>query len=323
MLSPGPGSAPVRFSTRRLPERQRVPIWCEAFGRQVVRVNIEPLSDHPFAAEATVRALLGLRSMTFVGSPARNERPANLIADGDDAVVLLVNVTGTLTASQRGRDVSLGRGDSTLLLHAEASALTHSHVHYRGLIVPRAPLAALVTHVEDAAMRLIPHADEGLRLLMSYLKAVWENPEPERPALQHLIATHVCDLVAMIIGASRDGVAIAKEGGVAAARLAAIKTDIIRNAGHPDLTLLAVAKRQSVTPRTIQRLFESDGATFSAFVLGQRLARGHRMLADKRYAAWTIGAIAFAAGFGDLSYFHRVFRRRYGATPSEIRAESS
>ena len=47
------------------------------------------------------------------------------------------------------------------------------------------------------------------------------------------------------------------------------------------------------------------------------------MLADKRYAAWTIGAIAFAAGFGDLSYFHRVFRRRYGATPSEIRAESS
>jgi predicted TIM-barrel fold metal-dependent hydrolase len=30
-------------------------------------------------------------------------------------------------------------------------------------------------------------------------------------------------------------------------------------------------------------------------------------------------AIALAAGFGDLSYFHRVFRRRFGATPADMR----
>jgi len=43
------------------------------------------------------------------------------------------------------------------------------------------------------------------------------------------------------------------------------------------------------------------------------------MLADPRYAAETISAIAFACGFGDLSYFNRVFRRQYGATPSAVR----
>jgi AraC-like DNA-binding protein len=31
--------------------------------------------------------------------------------------------------------------------------------------------------------------------------------------------------------------------------------------------------------------------------------------------------VAFDAGFGDLSYFNRVFRRCYGSTPSEVRAE--
>jgi AraC-like DNA-binding protein len=36
----------------------------------------------------------------------------------------------------------------------------------------------------------------------------------------------------------------------------------------------------------------------------------------------TISAIAFDASFGDLSHFNRLFRRRFGATPSEVRAET-
>ena len=46
------------------------------------------------------------------------------------------------------------------------------------------------------------------------------------------------------------------------------------------------------------------------------------MLNDVRYATSAISAIAFAAGFGDLSYFHRVYRRRYGATPAETRNDA-
>jgi AraC-like DNA-binding protein len=33
-----------------------------------------------------------------------------------------------------------------------------------------------------------------------------------------------------------------------------------------------------------------------------------------------ISTIAIESGFGGLSYFNHVFRRRYGATPSDIRA---
>jgi AraC-like DNA-binding protein len=43
------------------------------------------------------------------------------------------------------------------------------------------------------------------------------------------------------------------------------------------------------------------------------------MLTDLNYADRSISAVAFEAGFGDLSYFNRTFRRRFGATPSDVR----
>ena len=68
-------------------------------------------------------------------------------------------------------------------------------------------------------------------------------------------------------------------------------------------------------------LFEAEGTSFSQFVLEQRLASAHDMLADWRFDHLTITAVAYAAGFGDLSYFNHTFRRRYGATPREVRKE--
>jgi AraC-like DNA-binding protein len=72
----------------------------------------------------------------------------------------------------------------------------------------------------------------------------------------------------------------------------------------------------------VQMLFESEGTTFSRFLLDQRLAHAHHMLSNPLLAKRTISTIAYEAGFGDLSHFNRAFRRRYGVTPSDIRAGS-
>jgi methylphosphotriester-DNA--protein-cysteine methyltransferase len=45
-----------------------------------------------------------------------------------------------------------------------------------------------------------------------------------------------------------------------------------------------------------------------------------------RLAAWHVifgkTLIKLDIGFGDLSYFNRAFRRRYGASPSDVRARA-
>jgi transcriptional regulator GlxA family with amidase domain len=48
--------------------------------------------------------------------------------------------------------------------------------------------------------------------------------------------------------------------------------------------------------------------------------RAHQMLTDPRLANRPVISVAFDTGFQDLSYFNRTFRRRFGGTPSEVRA---
>jgi AraC-like DNA-binding protein len=102
-------------------------------------------------------------------------------------------------------------------------------------------------------------------------------------------------------------------------RLDAIKREIAEHLSCHDLSLAAVAGRQGITPRYVQLLFRAEGTTFSRFLLRERLKCAHRMLMHPNYSGWTISAIAFEVGFGDLSYFNHAFRRRYAASPSSTR----
>jgi hypothetical protein len=48
-----------------------------------------------------------------------------------------------------------------------------------------------------------------------------------------------------------------------------------------------------LSPRSLQKLFDNDGTTFSEYVLGQRLAHAHRALSDPRRMGEKIATIVF------------------------------
>jgi len=50
------------------------------------------------------------------------------------------------------------------------------------------------------------------------------------------------------------------------------------------------------------------------------LAHAHRLLADPAHAHLLVASIAYEAGFSDLAAFNRLFKQRYGATPTQVRA---
>jgi AraC-like DNA-binding protein len=314
-----------RFSTDALPERERGEAVHALYGRRSV-MAYEALPDVPIYLDFTQRQLPGLLLATGTSGAMRGERTRRHLADGVVDLRLSVSLGRGLIWFGRGREVIQHPGDAVLTSCAEP--ITHRPIfpHKRGpyftLRVPREALAPLVTDIDDAVLRLIPASTGALKLLANYVGMLEDDEALATPELRRLVVTQIYDLVALTIGATRDAAAIAEGRGVRAARLRAIKADIAERLAQGDLTVAAVASRQRISESYVRKLFESEGSSFSEWVLGARLIRAHRMLTDPRFAGRSITSVAFDAGFGDLSYFNRSFRRRFGATPSEIRAEA-
>jgi AraC-like DNA-binding protein len=65
---------------------------------------------------------------------------------------------------------------------------------------------------------------------------------------------------------------------------------------------------------------KTTGRSFTHHLLERRLENAAALLRDPRWRERRIADVAAEAGFTDLSHFSRAFRRRYGATPSDVRA---
>jgi AraC-like DNA-binding protein len=322
MISDRGDFRPVHFSSDALPARDRIAVWREVYGQTTLRLDIEPLRDRPFQADMRLRALPGLKLVAGMVGGVRDARTRALMADGNDDFGLALNWTGQCVASQCGQEAALGTRDAVLLSCGHVGTFFRpSPTRYIGIRIPRAVLTALVPDVDNMLGRLIPRVDGTLKLLHDYAAMLLGDDVLTTRESQHLAVNHVYDLVALTLGATRDTAAIAEGRGARVARLRAIKADIDKNLNRRDLTLNSLAVRQRVTPRYIQRLFASEGTSFTEYVLGRRLNLAHSLLNDPRLTDRPVSAIAYEAGFGDLSNFNRVFRRHYGATPSDIRAK--
>src|SRR5262245_33895413 len=283
-------------------------------------VTFDPIPDLVCGIDFGIRKLpeLGLLSGTVRG--VRHVHAPRDSGDGNDDFSLHLNVSGLSTVVSRRGETTLRDGDAMLLSYSAGRTINRpALVDHRVIRLPRASLRPLVHNVDDAVLHPIPRGTGMLNLLRCYVDTLFDDPVLSAPDVRQLLVTQLCDLVAVTIGATRDAAAVAEGRGIRAARLRAIKTDIEANLALGDVSVAAVARRQNVSDSYIRKMFEGEQTSFSEFVLTRRLFRVHRLLMDPRRVKQSIASLAFEVGFGDLSYFNRVFKRFYGATPSEIR----
>jgi AraC-like DNA-binding protein len=314
------------FDTQTLPGNDRLAVWREVFGRQVARLDLRPVdSAETYRAEIAALPLPGL-SISFCDyEGVQSARTPELTADGRDDVMIGFVESGSIHVAQAGRELSLTPGRATMLSTSLPSvAAAPGKLRLFNLVIPRPIIAARAPRVENGFAREVVGDALALTLLRHYTRTLFDSSDEQlTPLFLHTAVSHVHDLVALALGATRDSAEEARGRGLRAARLQAIKADMAKRLSNPCLTADGIARKHGVSCSYVRRLFEFEGTTFSEHLLNTRLAAAYRRLTDPNLRDRTILSIAMDAGFSDQSWFNRSFRRHFGAKPSDVRTMSA
>lgn len=91
----------------------------------------------------------------------------------------------------------------------------------------------------------------------------------------------------------------------------------MRNNYDKEITLEDLAKQVSMTEASFSRFIKKrTGLTFVESLNNIRLGHASRLLID---TTMNIAEISFKCGFNNLSYFNRVFKKKYACTPRQFR----
>ena len=311
----------LRLSSRSFDGPEREEAFHELYGREILKLDIEPLQDEPVEVELLLRALPGLAIATATTSRILCSHTTMMI-DNDDPVIV-VNQSGSATYKQNGHETTIGPGDAILTTNGLAGvASSHTARRMINWRVSRALIAPLVANFDDAIGKPIGQGNPALPFFLSYLDVLNDRQSLADPGLRRAAVTHMLDLGALMLGARADAAEVANKRGVLAARMRSIKAYILSDLGNPALTTATVAAHHGISASYVRKLFKAEETSFTEFVLTQRLAAAYQMLTDLRFIDRSISRIAHDAGFNDISHFNRSFRRLYGASPTDVQREA-
>lgn len=286
----------------------------QVFGRTTAQSLPTVSAQLPFGARCALATRPSLGLISCFAPSSSWDWPAD---DGELGLSILRPADGRLVVEQDGRRLVAKAREAMLIDLRRPARLVMPDLGRLDLI--EIDDARLPSPLKDGVgMRVIPRANRSLQVLAHYGALVLRGLFPlHTEILRELALDHLHGLIDAML--ADPGAPPLRNEDRRATRLAALKADIEARLDRHDLGIETIATLHGVTVRTIQKLFEAEGVTFSDYVLDRRLERVWAHLVTCDGDVQSISALAFGNGFGDLSYFNRRFRKRYGKSPSQVR----
>ena len=305
----------MQFTTNAYPKEQRKDAWHFA----LQRFSMELLA-HEGELYGELVSFRSAQDFTFVRITSTQHRIRLDLSQGPSQFWLimllegdLVAKTDTTTIEVSEGDVVYGVGDLDVSLDFKRDnrfLMVQIPVSHPALRIRSKPQADISNLVSEAGVG---------RMLSGLLRSVADTitdvdddqMRPTEVALPEFIST------ALMSEASTKELGGA--AGVRAALLERIFQTIEMRLSDPELNLHQIAKEHNISPRYLQKLFESVGDSFGHFVKLRRLERCRLDLRSPLHAQRSISDILFQWGFNDSASFSRAFREQYGMSPREYR----
>jgi len=316
----------MSFDSRDLPRnltpQRRAHLWIEAVTASSMSFDIEyPRPDTFHGSNDLLQA-----GSVFVGRATANavivrRTRAHIASDMDDRLLVFINVGRKPVGAQQGKhELTLAPSQAVILLNGEPS-LTHAMNggSVLAIYVPRDMIGSPDRLISPGSGIVTSSDSAPLRLLISYARALLDEPATLMPGFGAMVGSHIADLVRALYG-TENGAPVPR--GTSAALTGEIIRRIERHALDPGLSAGLISASLGISERQLQYLLQNTGKTFTAEVSRVRLNRVRQMLSSKTYSAMPITDIAFQCGFESIATFYRTFNKQFGMTPSQMRQNS-
>ena len=308
------------FSTAGVAPQRRVDYWNELTGDALTQLVADPHDRHTFAGRLALAQVGEIRVAEICSDPATVRHSQQHIARAPDAKFFLcLQLDGVSVNRQEGREAVLRYGDFTLFDSSRPYEVTFGERNRMiVLCMGQAQLQRRMA-APQALVALPMLGDTALPgLLSGFLRHFWRECQSARELpLGPRFSEAVLDLIASAY--THVAQSLSESRSVSLARRERVRSYVEAHLHDATLTPSSVARRLGMSPRYVHHVFNEAGETLARYILRRRLEECARALDDVAQRGQTATEIAFRHGFNDASHFGRVFRERFGLTPSAYR----
>ena len=311
---------PERWRLRGVPSENGLDEWTEILAATHLGFDIEatPRTPTKFNGAVSRRRFGGLALVDCASSPWLGRHGKPPAGGAPEAVMGFQFVRkGVELVRESGREITLTAGDIVLWDGWQPTEVEVVEPFLkRTLIFPRERVLAVCPRLGD--VDALPPLGESAsaRLLARYLDAL----AMELPALDDAAGTAAADAALELLRAAVEPSVPTTRAAKREALRASVRRHVRERLQDPALSPVSIAKAHAISVRALHALFEDSGESVAGLVRRERLRRCFEDL--MRPSGGSVTEIAFRWGFRDAAHFSRVFKREYGATPSEARHEA-
>ena len=315
----GGGEMRADFKTAGVAAEARASYWSRGYSSRFAPVRVNPANSKEFQAQLRLQSLGPVTFAWVRSQPSSVVRTKEIAAQASERLYgFVIQLHGTGAVSHCGYDFGFVPGD--IVLNDTTRPMSCNFAE---------PMEGLTVRVSEAALKArIPYADDvvGVRIPgnaplaatavnMAKSLAVCDTQLP--PAYCTQLANSLLDVFGVAYSAACGR--INAEGSVVCARQTLVMQFIEEHLHDPALTPGLISSALRISPRYLRKLMAQRGETASSYILRRRLEESSKQLKIALCRNRTVTDIAFSLGFNSTAHFARVFKEKFGTTPTDYR----
>lgn len=311
------------FDTQTISSRQRVDYWQDAVCNTYFPLQLS--IDAPLRARLSSCSFEGhdISLSCLRSSPATYTRLSTHIHSGEAPCYLVTMPCLSGIHFEQGGELVRCLPGSFIV---ERSDLPYrfGHERFNQVLVLKIPESAVRNRI-GCALRtpgLAFNSAQGLgRLFFEKIRTLHDELPLLDAAAQEAMLGQLIESFCLVL--QNDARVLASQSpALADFHLGNIGRFIERHLADPELTPEKIAQGCHISVRYLYKLLAAQNLSPKRLLYQKRLDAVYRQLCDLRVST-PIGVIAYAHGFNDQAHFSRLFRARYGLSPSALRRQAA